>query len=281
MINIFILGSTGYIGARLLNYVKLKKDSLVFAAGRANFDVFVDLEGKVNDLVNAAKKDDIVVFFSSVSSPDICSNHPELAYKINVTATVSLINKLAEKGVKVIFSSTDVVFGKCGNVATDNSQLMPFGYYGEMKAKVENDVLDNNLVKVVRFSYVLGNGDKYTNMLKKMAAGKQELEVFEGFERNVVFVDDVIEGIYKLIIKWDSIKSSCINFVGPNLTSRFRITQLFAEQIYPTLKYKLVDAPVGFWNSRPKIIETTSEVFPIVLGRAPLSVELIVKNWSK
>ena len=99
-----------------------------------------------------------------------------MAYKVNVKSSIDLINKLTEKETRVIFSSTDAVFGKMLTEASDHSDLNAFGQYGEMKAAVENAVLNNSLVKVIRFSYVLGLGDKYTTMLTQAAEFNRPLQ---------------------------------------------------------------------------------------------------------
>jgi len=281
MNNIFILGSSGYIGTHLYNFMKLYTNFNVLSSGRSNADVYADLEGSVDKLVYATVEDDVVVLLSSISSPDICANQPDIAYKVNVTATLELIKRLTQKGVKVIFSSTDIVFGKSKSKVIDNSRLMPFGVYGKMKAKVEQEVINNSLVKVIRFSYVLGLGDKYTSLLSEMASRDEEIEVFDGFERNAVVIDDVLEGIYRLVVNWNDIASSAINFSGNELISRFKITEHFKHYVCINLKFKSVNAPNGFWDVRPKTIKMQSNVFKSLLGREPMSIKQKLQCWSK
>jgi dTDP-4-dehydrorhamnose reductase len=281
MQNIYVLGSTGFIGSQLMKYLKSKYKLSTYSVGRSNCDIYVDLEKSTNDLVNSTTKGDVVVFLSAISSPDFCSKYQKLAYKVNVTATVELINNLTDKGVKVIFSSTDMVFGYSSVRVVDNSPLDPFGDYGEMKAKVEHLVLNNNLVKIIRFSYVLGMGDKYSNLLSEMASTGKQLDVFDGFERNAVSIDDVLDGIYNLINRWNDIDEKSINFSGPELISRFKITQLYAESVHKHLRFKLVNAPVGFWDARPKTIEMDSCTFSKLLGKQPMSIKYKLQNWSE
>lgn len=276
---IYVLGSSGFIGGELLSYLKSEYTGVVKSAGRTGCDVYVDLAEDFSELVNTASEKDIVVFLSSISSPDICKQQPELAKKVNVTSTVNLIEILTEKGVRVIFTSTDIVFGNANKTVDDASSLVPFGDYGEMKANVERAVSENSFVKIIRFSYVLGEGDKYTTMMADLSKRGDELEVFDGFERNVVSLDDVTYGIYKLIVNWDKIESTVINFSGPELISRLRITELFNRNVCSKLKYKATEAPSGFWNARPKIIEMQSDIFSTLLGREPITIEHKLKNW--
>lgn len=276
---IYVLGSSGFIGGELFSYLKSEYAGVVKSAGRTGCDVYVELAEDFSELVNTASEKDIVVFLSSISSPDTCKQQPDLAKKVNVTSTVNLIESLTENGVRVIFSSTDIVFGNANKAVDDASSLAPLGDYGEMKANVERAVSENSLVKIIRFSYVLGEGDKYTAMMAQLSKSGEELEVFDGFERNVVSLDDVTYGIYKLIVNWDKVDSMVINFSGPELISRLMITELFNRNVCSKLKYKAIEAPSGFWNARPKIIEMRSDIFSTLLGREPMTIEHKLKNW--
>ena len=53
-----------------------------------------------------------VFIIAAVSSPDICTNEFDYAWKVNVTKTKELINILLSKGLKIIFFSSDTVYGE-------------------------------------------------------------------------------------------------------------------------------------------------------------------------
>ena len=133
----------------------------------------------------------------------------------------------------------------------------------------------------MRFSYVLGEGDKFTSMLCAAADHGETVSVFDGFERNIVVLDDVLEGIKNLIEDWHTVSSSIINFAGPNLVSRATLTSLFKSLVNQELEFKVDEAPEGFWNARPKTINMTSDSFSALLGREPTTVEAKFKNWRK
>lgn len=280
MAKIVILGASGFIGNYLYNYLSNKIDFDIITAGRSNSDVYVDFTNDCSSLIHRVVPGDFVVFLSSISSPAICEENSAMAHNVNVARTCCLIEKLTGKGVKVIFSSSDTVFGGKKSVAMDESQLMPFGIYAEMKAEVEKLFFDNELVKNVRFSYVLGPGDKYTSMLDAVAEDGKILDVFSGFERNIISLHDVVEGLFSLIKKWDEILSHNINFGGPELVSRWELTQQYTELIRPNLKSVLVHAPSNFWKSRPKTIEMNSDFLDTILNRPRLSISEYLKKWE-
>ena len=279
MSNVIILGSSGFIGRSLVAYLKQFTDLNVSISGRSKEDILVDLNAPENINLDAFKAGDVVVFLASVSSPDICTNQPDLANKINVISTIWLIKNLTLRGVKVIFSSSDVVFKGGDNIYTDGSPLSPVSLYGKMKREVEDAFISNPLVKVARFSYVLGRGDKYTEMLLKSESTNEEVDVFEGFYRNIVTLDDVLDGILKLVLNWEAIENYSINFCGPHLVSKYELTEKFSNFVAPKLKFSLIDAPASFWLSRPKKIEMRSSIFPEILGRSSQTLEEYLEGW--
>ena len=117
-------------------------------------------------------------------------------------------------------------------------------------------------------------------MLRSNARSESSVDIFKGFERSIVSLYDVLEGIQILIDNWDEIKFSIINFSGPNKVSREYIAELFSEKVFPGLIYKVSEAPLGFWNSRTKTIYTSCRNFTSLLGRPPVDINHIVDNWD-
>jgi len=278
MNNVFVLGSSGYIGKALVS--KLSSHHIpVTTVGRKGTDIIFDLATNVGAFISEVKEGDIIIFLAAISSPDICEKDKEYAQSINVKGTEKVISELIDKRAKVLFSSSDVVFGEGVGAMGDHDQLCPFGEYGRMKAYIEKKFSASPLFKVIRFSYVMGPGDKYTDLLLNFSKNKKKLDVFEGFERNVVAVSDVTSGIIKLIKNWNLIDQGAINFSGPECISRWGITKLFSEKFCCNMQLELVDAPTGFWNSRPKRIETNNVIFTKLLGRPAKSIQNNLLNW--
>ena len=279
--NVFLLGSTGYLGSHLASGLSSESSLRSFSVGRLDCDYEVDLEkNQYESFLSALKSGDTLVFMAAISSPAVCENNRSLAYDVNVTHTISLIKALVRLGVRVIFISSDAVFGSSRGVCKDDSSLNPLGAYGEMKASVEREFCKEALVKTVRLSYVLGKGDKYSEMLKSFSERSESVDVYNGFSRNIVHIDDVTEGLTRLIKQWDRLSERRFNFSGPKLVSRALLTKLIAKAILPNLNYRVIDAPAEFWAGRSRVIETDCFNFSNLLGRKPYSVDLIIKNWS-
>lgn len=274
----FILGASGYIGANLVKHLDPKKN--VVKLGRNSGDVFFDLaSSNPQILANLVKPDDTFVFLAAISSPEICKKNKDYAYSINVIKTIELINWLVAKHVRVIFSSSDVVFGKKTQVAYDDDFLEPLGDYAEMKMLVENAFVKSSFVKIIRFSYVYGKQDKFSIMVTEAESEGSIVKVFRGFDRNIVSLDDVLKGIEILIERWDDFAFNAVNFSGPTLVSRVDFIKAIKKDILPNLEFEATDAPASFWMSRAKSIATDSTNFSIILGRKPRGFSSLKEVW--
>jgi len=274
---VFIFGASGFIGKVLLG--KINNESETIGVGRKNEEVFFDLNySDPKDLKSYVSKGDIWIFLAAISSPDECESNPDLAFKVNVTKTKRLIGWLTSQGVKVIFTSSDAVYSGIDGCVDDDETPRPIGVYASHKASVENYVRDNSLVKVVRFSYILGHGDKFSDMLRASEKSNKKLDIFLGFERCVVLLDDVVLGIQSLIDNWDRFDFKYINFCGPFLVDRVEMTKILKEKFFPSLDYYPREAPTNFWIGRVKKIHLDHKNFSKVLGRSPKSINELLRD---
>lgn len=273
---VFIFGSSGFIGSRLLNSLKINFN--VVAVGRSACTIFFDLERSIpEELINIVKPGDTWVFLAGITSPAACESNFKHAFKINVVKTKELIDWLVERGVKVIFVSSDTVFGNKGNVARDDDSLAPQGRYGSCKAAVETYFQHHSLVKIIRLSYVLSGEDKFSTLARQASETGTTLDVYIGFERCVVLLKDVILGIENLIINWEDYEFQTANFCGPNLVGRNELADIIKQNFFPSLKIKIKEAPEDFWVGRVKRIQLDCANFSVILGRSPSNAEQILE----
>jgi dTDP-4-dehydrorhamnose reductase len=94
-------------------------------------------------------------FCAAVTSQSECRKSFDRAYAVNVTATVSLIRRLVDAGIFVVFPSTNLVFdGSQPHVLADAIPC-PRTAYGRMKAEAETQLLGLGGVGVVRLTKVV------------------------------------------------------------------------------------------------------------------------------
>jgi nucleoside-diphosphate-sugar epimerase len=275
---IFVFGASGFIGTHLVQY--LEPNRTVYKIGREDSDIKFDLGRCAPDaLAGKVSSGDTFIFLAGISSPEICNIENDYAYKINVTKTIELINWLTKQSIRVLYCSSDAVFGNIGRIAHDFDHLAPLGEYAGMKTLVERSCVDNEFVKIARFSYVLGGKDKFSQMLIKAERKGELVRVFRGFDRNVVLLDDILEGLEAMINKWTSFDFRAVNFSGPKLVSRVELVKVIKRDILTDLDFEVTDAPSGFWTSRAKSIATGCKNFSIILEREPRGLSFIREVW--
>lgn len=269
---VFLFGSSGYIGRRLKTFFAEEGFKDVFSVGRSVGDVLADLAyPDFSLLLDTVSKHDVFIFLASVSSPDACTNNFHDSWKLNVVNTRRLIQELIVRDVRVVFASSDVVAVGYKEPANEESKLRPFGAYGHMKAAIELEFENEPNFKAARLSYVISKSDRFSSLLYESVREKEQVQIFHGFNRNVVSCLDVVTGFSRLVENWDIVPSSSICFSGPHLVSRLDIALQFQE-LFPELKYSVVEPEANFWVARPRTIEVDSMYFEILLGRKRQSV---------
>ena len=141
---IWIVGSGGFVGNHLAK--KLQQNDIQFhTASRdgTNADVKLDLLDNLTFRNLEVSESDFVILLAGISSPEFCQENYEAAYDVNVLGTSSFINYILRKGSKVLFASSDTVYGNQEYPIDENHPCVPSGKYGEMKHKVETAFLND------------------------------------------------------------------------------------------------------------------------------------------
>jgi dTDP-4-dehydrorhamnose reductase len=154
MKKIFVTGGSGLLGSNIINMALSKFD--VYSNYNINkvelkrvsfhkIDLSQPDEIKIIEEINP----DLIVHCAALTNVDYCEKDADMAYKINVLATVNLI-KIAKKiKAHVIYISTDSIFdGEKGNYR-ENDTKNPLNLYGKTKSEAEDKVLsgyDNSCI---------------------------------------------------------------------------------------------------------------------------------------
>jgi dTDP-4-dehydrorhamnose reductase len=218
-------------------------------------------------------KDTRIILLAAISSPDECNNNYAQSYKINVIGTKYFIEESIKKGAKVLFFSSDVIYGNQIDKVDETAETNPFGNYAEMKNEIEKAFEFDSNFKVFRLSYVLSNKDKYLSYLKNSIDKKEVAEVFHPFNRKVIYIEDVLDAIESILEKWDDFNNQKFNICGEEDISRKDIADFYNEVIGNKLEYSITEPSEEFWKARPKNINITSLYLEKLLGRKPIKIK--------
>ncbi|MFA5793898.1 MAG: NAD(P)-dependent oxidoreductase [Candidatus Brocadiia bacterium] len=222
--------------------------------------------------------DDFVAHLAAISLPDVCEQQYEMAYRINVTGTAYFIRKCLERRARVLFFSSDTVYGESQNQVDENSLANPHGRYAQMKNEIERQFLPEKQFKVFRMSYIFSKADKMTTYLQKCSQTKQTAEIYHPVSRNVIYLNDLLDAIIALKNNWDKLKNPVFNICGDNLVSKLDITEIYKRVVDNSLQMKIAEPGKEFYRARPKIINLKSLYLEKLLGRRPISLAEAMKQ---
>ena len=265
--NILVVGATGYIGSRILLAVRELCDvigtSSTGQGGLHRLDLCTPSEFNYELLRGV----DVTLLTAAISAPDICAREHERAWAVNVKGTSEFIANVIARGGKVIYFSSDTVYGEENNSFDERSNSNPAGEYAEMKHEVEKRFLGNPLFKSIRLSYVFSKEDKFTKYLCGCAERNEEAEIFHPFYRSVIHRDDVVEGALALASRWDEFPQQVINFGGPEVLARTEFAEILQQTVLPRLRFRVTEPEAKFFENRPRVIAMRSSLLPKLLGR--------------
>lgn len=126
------------------------------------------------------KKPDIIAHCAAYTAVDKAESEAELAITINGMGTRWVAEAAREVGAKMIYISTDYVFGGDGKIPYEvNDEKKPVNVYGRSKLLGEdavNAIVDKHFI--VRTSWVFGiNGHNFIKTMLKLAETKDKLNV--------------------------------------------------------------------------------------------------------
>ena len=280
MATLHIIGAKGNIGSRLVEKTEGKYDiRKVVSPGRPHlFSVDSGYYGLnlADDLSSydfyTLKEGDTVAFTAAISEPSVCAKQFDLAVKVNVESTGEFIQQALDRGCKVIFLSSDVVYGRVEDEFDESQSLDPLGVYAEMKAIVEKRFIGHSRFKVLRLSYNFFKDDRFTTYLRTCASEDTVADLFDPFGRSIVHRDDTVNAIISLYNNWDVCEEGVINCGGPETLSRVEFAEILSELVVQDLITKVTTPDAKFYEDRPAIVAMRSPLLEKVLGRPARSM---------
>lgn len=266
---IFVVGATSYIGRRLMRFAQ--KVTVANGTSRLGTSVLLPmcLENTSTFDYQSLNPGTVAIFTAGISAPDICAQNYNSARVVNVDGTCEFIEKIIARGLRVIFFSSDAVYGEQVDEFDEQARCNTSGEYAEMKREVEKHFSGSKSFKSIRLSYVFSREDKFSSYLAECVDRNEEADIFHPFFRAIVHRDDVIEGALALAALWDHVPEQIINFGGPQVLSRIEFAECLREIHLHDLRFKVTEPGSDFFKNRPQIIAMASPVLSRLLGRPP------------
>ena len=167
---VLVTGAAGYVGSVLTGlllengYQVVGLDNLMFGGQgllrhfrNENFEFVKGDVRNESTVREAAKECDVVIHLAAIVGYPACRDNPKLATDVNLNGTVSVLGAAMDYGQRsVIFASTQSVYGKVEDTATEDTPTNPLSLYAETKEIGEDRVLCESPGVVLRFPTAFG-----------------------------------------------------------------------------------------------------------------------------
>ena len=217
MKRIYITGSRGYLGEKLIDI--LKKDFIVNGS---------DKEIDITDTskIRSAIKDfspDVLIHTAGLTNIYECEENPSKAHEINVVGTINLSDIAEEQKIKMVYISTDYVFDGKKGYYNESDKPNPISVYGKTKKLAEDEVLKLKDYLIIRSGtfYGYNKNNKKPVFVNRVIEKLSKREPFFAALDQVsspTLIDDLVNAIIFLIREN---KVGIWNIVGPEAKNRY------------------------------------------------------------
>lgn len=256
-----IVGSSGYIANFLIkNFLADSRiESITKIDKHPSADFYLDLADAKNFNYSKLQGINYVVFTAAISSPDKCAEEFDLCWQINVEGTSYFIKEALQHGCKVLFFSSDAVFGDIpGHIYDEHSTTEANTSYGRMKKAIEDEFKNDENFKAIRLSYVASAKDRFISYCLNCIKTGETADIFHPFYRNIISVSDVVNVASYFAHHWDEYAPTFLNVAGKELVSRVRIADELNRLFDNKLKYIISKPGETFFKNRPSITQMQS-----------------------
>tara|TARA_B110000037_G_C17052149_1_gene478223 strand:+ start:488 stop:1309 length:822 start_codon:yes stop_codon:yes gene_type:complete len=227
-----ILGSNGTIGLGLRNVAKNEFNYF----SRNSTDNFFSLEKNISfsKKIKNLGTNDVVLFLSALSKPNLIEDNLELSIEVNYINTIKSIDLLLKNKVKVLFASTDQVYGdEYSKKILETDEANPINLYSYTKRLIEERYKHHDNIKFLRFSQCINGYDSFSKYCKESIKFGKTIELFKTYKRNIFGIDLLYEFLVKLKlneIHFNNIPNF-INFGGSYLVNRSEFQKFLNDSI--------------------------------------------------
>ncbi len=286
MNSILISGAAGFIGSHLCDFF-LKKQFKVIAIDNfmtgsmknINHNLknknFSFIKHDICDPIEIENKLDYILHFASPASPIDYLNNPIKTLRIGSTGTENILNLAFKNNCTILVASTSEIYGDplehpqresyFGNV----NPIGPRGVYDEAKRYLEaltiayKNVKDLD-VRIVRIFNTYGprmrknDGRAIPNFINQ-AFNNKKITVYGNGEqtRSFCYIDDTVEGIYKLLISNYKLP---VNIGNPKEYSINDLVKVIKSKINTNSKIIYLDLPENDPKTRKPSIDLAMNI---------------------
>ncbi len=209
MNRILITGASGFVGGYLVKLAQ--KNHEVHALFNKTPLQIKNIYAHQFDLSQVSQIDtllndiapDVIIHTAAIANPDICEEDLDAAIMVNIKATNELARWAQQSEVRIIFTSTDMVFDGARGNYKEIDQPNPISFYSQTKVAAEEYIKGNHSDYVIaRVALVYGIGitrqtSFFEKMIEKLKNG-ESITLFHDQYRSPILVNNLAEALLEL-----------------------------------------------------------------------------------
>ncbi len=235
-----VTGASGQLGSHIVaRLVGEARSATVFAlAGEADLP-FADVDVRRVDLADEHALRAVlegvmpthILHLGAMTAVGDCYREPTRAQRVNVDATRTIAAYAARHSVRLVFSSTDMVFDGTHAPYSETDIPRPLSIYGKTKLAAEREIAECPQALIARVPLMYGlplNGRETTfvKQLRALRAGAP-LRLFADEYRTPAWLGDVARALIGLARRADA--SGVLHVTGPERLSRYDLIARCAD----------------------------------------------------
>lgn len=218
--NILITGADGMLGSCLVK--EFRNFANIFATSRSKELPYIhehhlsfDLTSNCLEPLFLWSKPNVVIHTAAMTNVDMCELNPRSAYSINTESVSKLIDLSSKYNSKIIFISSDAVFGGFITAPSELSAPSPLNIYGSSKLSSEFLLFNSTVPHVIIRTTIIGKSIKSTNTSFAQW-------IYESLKRSnpIHLYEDVI---FSPISIWD-LSNEIQHIITTNMTGLFHVS---------------------------------------------------------
>ena len=180
----------------------IHRDIKSYVPCSADFSLDLMNRGKLKKIFSRIKPD-LVIHCAGLTNVDKCEKIPELAYDANVIVTKH-IAQICAKETKLVYISSDQVYGETDDHSESNIELKPMNMYGKTKLQGEHQVQENSTDHIIIRTNIFGwnakpgkihSAEWIYNSLKK----KESIVLFDDYIFSPIYTEYLGEILMQLV----------------------------------------------------------------------------------
>jgi len=128
---LFIVGARGYVGSTLFARANKVGSAIGTSSSGGNDLRQLRLDAPAEFDYGNIRPGDVVMLTAAISAPDICAREHDPAWAVNVTGTSSFIKSVIDRGARVVFFSSDTVYGEREDAFDETAACNPADEYAD------------------------------------------------------------------------------------------------------------------------------------------------------